>query len=73
MITFSGTALRRIRKDAGQKAEQLALAVDVSVYSIHQYERGTNYPTVPGVCRLADALGVPVGSLFEAEETVDAV
>lgn len=62
---FSGRRLREVRTAAGLKPERLALLIDRSVYSIHQYERGTALPSVPVLGALADALGVAVDDLYE--------
>jgi transcriptional regulator with XRE-family HTH domain len=65
MLAFSGPALRKARESAGRHAEEIALAIGRSTYSVHQYERGSNLPTIPVLCRLAAELGIPVGALFE--------
>ncbi|MEV5689915.1 helix-turn-helix domain-containing protein [Micromonospora globbae] len=64
---FSGAQLRTARLRAGLKPEQLAVRIDRSVYSIHQYERGVALPSVPVLASLADALACPVDAFFIRE------
>lgn len=72
--TFSGRRLRETRLAAGLKPEQLALRIDRSVYSIHQYERGVMVPSAEVLGRLADTLGVAIDDLYEHPAAVaDAV
>ena len=72
MLAFSGRALRTARQDCGLRAEQLALAVQRSVYSIHSYETARAVPSVPVLARLAGALGCPLEALFEDGAADDA-
>jgi transcriptional regulator with XRE-family HTH domain len=61
---FSGTRLRAARIAAGLKPEQLALRIDRSVYSIHQYERDAVSPPAPVLGALAEAFGCTIDDLF---------
>ncbi|MFI5931283.1 helix-turn-helix domain-containing protein [Actinoplanes sp. NPDC051494] len=65
--TFSGPQLRARRVAAGLRPEQLALRIDRSVFSVHQYERGTAHPSVPVLGALADQLGCSIDDLFARE------
>ena len=65
--TFSGQQLRDLRRAAGLKPEQLALSIGRSVFSVHQYERGTAQPSVPVLARLADQLGASIDDFFVRE------
>lgn len=67
---FSGSLLRQARRAAGLKPEQLALRIDRSVYSIHQYERGVAAPSTPVLGRLADVLDVKIDDLYNQSEAV---
>lgn len=69
---FSGRRLREARKSAGVSAEQLAISVGRSAYSIHEYELGRVTPGVPVLIGIADALGRPVDDfLDEIEEAAN--
>lgn len=69
---FSPSALRTARVAAGLSPERLALAIERSVYSIHEYERGRSLPSVPVLGALSVALGVRVDDLFTSEQGVTA-
>lgn len=66
---FSGQRLREVRLAAGQSPERLALNIERSVYSVHEYERGRARPSANVLGALADALACPVDALF-ADEAV---
>jgi transcriptional regulator with XRE-family HTH domain len=65
--TYSSRRLRQARLAAGLKPERLALLIDRSVWSIHQYERGTVTPPAPVLGQLADQLGCSVDDFFVRE------
>lgn len=67
---FSGQHLRSARIAKGLKPEALALRVDRSVYSIHEYERGRAFPSVPVLGALAVELGCSIDSLFVTDEAL---
>lgn len=64
--SFSGQRLRHARLRAGLKPERLAMLVDRSVYTIHEYEWGRSLPSVPALAALSDVLGCPIDDFFEA-------
>lgn len=68
---FSGQRLRAARQAAGLKPEQLALLIDRSVYSIHQYERDVQVPSVSVLAAIAATLDVSMDSLLTAREVAD--
>jgi DNA-binding XRE family transcriptional regulator len=71
--TLSSQRLRDARLAAGYKPEQLALRIDRSVWSIHQYERGTVTPPAPVLGALADALNCTVDDFYATQAvSVDA-
>ncbi|MEU8608771.1 helix-turn-helix transcriptional regulator [Actinoplanes sp. NPDC048791] len=71
--TFSSQRLRDARLARGLKPEALALRIDRSVWSIHQYERGTVTPPAPILGVLADQLDCTVDDFFALEAvTTDA-
>jgi DNA-binding XRE family transcriptional regulator len=68
--TFSGARLRQKRTAAGIKPERLALTIDRSVYSVHEYERGRANPSADVLGALADALNCPVDDFYAADEVL---
>ncbi len=52
-----------LRKRAGLTQDQLGAVIGVSKYSIHLYEKGTNYPDVKGLIGLADYFNVSIDYL----------
>lgn len=63
---FAGTRLRRIREDRGITREELATATGRGYESISSYELGRAVPSVEALARMALALKVDVGDLFES-------
>jgi transcriptional regulator with XRE-family HTH domain len=61
-----GDAVRRRRQELGLALRPLASKSEVSASMISEIERGAKSPTVSTLCRLADAMGVPVSALIEA-------
>lgn len=69
-MTFA-ESLRRFRKERNLTQKNVAEAVgtDVSVYQ--RYERGTAYPSVMVVMKIADAFNVPLDYLVGRDESRD--
>lgn len=65
--SFSGRRLRDARVAAGIRPERLALTVDRSVYSIHEYENGRVVPPLVVAVQLAAALNCSVDDLLTEE------
>lgn len=65
MERFSGPALRAARERAGKTREQLACDIGRGLQSIKNYENKGHQPNSTVLPRLAEALGVRVGELFE--------
>lgn len=63
-LIFSGARLRNLRIAAGLSAEQLALKISRSVYSIHSYESGRVSPPVSVLTEIAHELGADIADLF---------
>lgn len=59
-----GENLRRLRTEAGQTQEQLAIRADVHRTVISQLETGDREPRATTIIKLAGALGVEPGDLF---------
>lgn len=67
---FSGQRLRSARIAKDLKPEALALRVNRSVYSIHEYERGRALPSVPVLAALALVLDTSIDDLFATDEAL---
>lgn len=67
----SGRRLREARQSAGLSAEQLAISVGRSAYSIHEYELGRVTPGTAVLIAIADTTGRTVDELLD--ETVEEV
>ena len=57
--------LAALRRSRGMTQEDLAAAAQVRATSISRYERAKATPSVAIALRMADALGVEIGDLFE--------
>lgn len=64
---FSGALLREKRLAAGLRPERLAMLIDRSVFSVHQYERDTAKPSISALAACADTLGCSVEDFFVQE------
>lgn len=56
--------LRALRKARGLTLAQLGARIGVRHEVVSKYELGLNNPSVPALCRLADALGVTTDALL---------
>jgi DNA-binding XRE family transcriptional regulator len=61
---FSPELLRQMRESAGHTRESLARAVDVSVFSVRDWECKKYVPSVKRLAALADALGCSLADFF---------
>ena len=68
-MTFS-ESLRRFRKERGLTQKQIADAVGTKVSVYQRYERGTAYPSVMVVTKIADAFNVPLDYLVGRDDDV---
>ena len=62
-----GPRIRALRKQQGLTLHMLAEQSGLSTTAISRIERGDNSPTVSSLHRLATALRVPIGELFQEE------
>ena len=60
-----GSNLRRLRKERGFEQAELAKAAKSSQQTISDIERGKRDPRESTLEKLAEALGVPIGALFD--------
>jgi transcriptional regulator with XRE-family HTH domain len=65
MSQFSGAHIRAIRIRQHLRREQVAVAAGVSATALARYELNDAVPNVNAAARLADALGVTIGDLFD--------
>lgn len=68
MSSFSGPALRAVRKLRGHTVADLAQLVDRTDWTIWSYEAGRAAPPLQMALRLADALQVPLETLLTASD-----
>lgn len=73
MYILFGQRLYQLRKRKGFTQKQLANALQVSDRFIGRMERGKSGPSFDTLEKLADALEVPVASLFDFEEIEQAL
>lgn len=60
-----GRKIRSLRKDNGLTLKQLSCGCGLSANTISLIEHGQVAPTIESLCKIAHALGVPTGSLFD--------
>lgn len=66
-IRFAVAArIRQLRHTRACSQEALALQADLNPAYVGQIERGLKCPTIDTLCRIADALGVPVTALLSS-------
>ncbi len=64
-----GRELRRLRRNKGLSIQAFSTLADVSAGLLSQIERGTSSPSLRTLTKLRHALGVPLGALFEKEDS----
>ena len=68
-VVFKGQRLRDVRKGAGLSQQRLADMVGVSRESVKSWERdGIEHATLGNAVKVAEALGVSVYDLIDADE-----
>ena len=65
-----GRRLHELRISRGMKQSEVSEAVGVTFQQLQKYERGVNMASPWKLARLADILGVPVASFFDAADVV---
>ncbi|MBS1870161.1 MAG: helix-turn-helix transcriptional regulator [Actinobacteria bacterium] len=66
LLTLAG-AIRHLRRERELSQEALAFAADIHPKHLSEIERANKDPRSTTVVRLADALGVTVAALYEAD------
>src|SRR5438046_9427743 len=64
-MTALGTRIKALRGERGLQQRQLAEKAGLTPSMVSQIESGRLTPSLPTLGKLAGALGVPIGSLFE--------
>ena len=67
LVAF-GRTLRKLRRDKDLSQEALASEAGLSAKHVGEIERANKDPRSTTVVRLADALGVTVAELYEAQD-----
>jgi transcriptional regulator with XRE-family HTH domain len=65
-VTSLGQRIKALRAERGLQQRQLAEKAGLTPSMLSQIESGRLTPSLPTLGRVAGALGVPIGSLFEA-------
>lgn len=63
--------LSRIRRERGLTQESLAIKLNIVRQTISKWENGTAVPDADMLCRISDALDVPIAELLGSPEHVD--
>jgi transcriptional regulator with XRE-family HTH domain len=66
LLALAG-AIRHLRRERELSQEALAFAADIHPKHLSEIERANKDPRATTVVRLADALGVTVATLYEAQ------
>ena len=66
-----GMNIARLRKEKGLTQKELAVKLNVTDKAVSRWERGVGFPDISSLCPLAEALGVTVAKLLDAEEEDD--
>ena len=56
--------IRELRLEHGMSQDAVGKITGVKRYSVYGYEKGNNYPEVPGLIALADYFGVSIDYLL---------
>jgi len=64
-VTALGARIKALRTERGLQQRQLAEKAGLTPSMVSQIESGRLTPSLPTLGKLAGALGVPIGSLFE--------
>ena len=63
-----GMNISRLRKEKGLTQKELAVKLNVTDKAVSRWERGVGFPDISSLCPLAEALGVKVSTLLDAED-----
>lgn len=56
--------IKHLRTERGMSQEAVGKVIGVKRYSVYGYEKGNNFPEVPGLITLADYFGVSTDYLL---------
>lgn len=68
-----GAFVARIRKERGLSQRQLAEQLGVTDKAVSKWERGLGFPDIKTIAPLADALGISIMELMQAQRVCDQV
>lgn len=60
--------IEKVRLEKGLSLSELSRMSGVAKSHISNIESGEKYPTLPTLCKIAKALGVPAADLFSCED-----
>ena len=63
--------LKQLRAQKGWSQGQLAKRMDINVKQISKYERGTSFPTVDVIVKLAKAYSISIDALIFDDRKID--
>ena len=63
-----GMNIAKLRKVTGLTQKELAQKLNVTDKAVSRWERGVGFPDISSLCPLAEALGVKVSKLLDAED-----
>ena len=63
-----GMNIAKLRKVTGLTQKELAQKLNVTDKAVSRWERGVGFPDISTLCPLAEALGVKVSKLLDAED-----
>lgn len=67
MLYDIGSAIKNFRKNQGMPQKELSRLVGVTASNISQIENNQVFPSIPALYKIADHLGVDVGSFFQKQ------
>lgn len=63
--------IKKYRLEKGLSVEKLAKLSGITPGEVSLMERGLRMPRIDTVCKIRDALGVPIDELFTEDEDAD--
>lgn len=68
-VRANGAAIRAIRQKTGWSINRLAEEADVALSALSYYEREQKDPSLRVLCKISQALGVPVAAIAKDDVT----
>lgn len=70
-LQFAPQQLRQARRAAGLTAQELAILIDASVFTVYAWETGRSVPPCPQLSAIADALGCRLVDFFSEQPSTE--